>query len=365
MRQELTRLCQQVQDARAEGRRLHIQGGDTKPFYGENTSVSHSDIELLSLAGYQGIVNYEPSELVLTARAGTLLSDVEAALHERGQMLGFEPPRFGESGTLGGSVAAGLAGPRRMAVGHVSDFVLGARLLDSSGEVLAFGGEVMKNVAGYDVSRLLSGSLGSLGAIVELSVKVIPLPVQEITMVLEADHSQAIALCNGWRSQPLPISATAHLDNTLHVRLSGSAPALEDAQQRIGAGRAVQTLDSDAAHAFWAALRDQRHEFFSQRPLWRLSVPPVTPDLELGRALTEWQGGLRWLSTSVDAAELRARVARHGGNATLYRAADTNSQTPYFHPLDKVRERLNRQMMGQLDPVGMFHPGRRLPVLQG
>src|SRR5690625_3120449 len=217
MRQELTRLNQQVLDARAEGRRLRILGGDTKSFYGENTAVSDASSELLSLSAYQGITNYQPSELVLTARAGTPLAEIEATLAQHGQMLGFEPPRFGPSGTLGGAVASGLAGPRRMAAGHVSDFVLGARLLTSSGEVLSFGGEVMKNVAGYDVSRLLAGSLGSLGAAIEFSIKVIPQPPQELTLRIAATHNEALALGNLWRAPPLPISATAHLEDSLHI----------------------------------------------------------------------------------------------------------------------------------------------------
>lgn len=364
MRHELTRLCQQVQDAQAEGRRLSILGGNTKPFYGE-TLPDASSGEPLSLAAYQGIINHEPSELVLTARAGTLMADIESALDDHGQMLGFEPPRFGDNATLGGCIAAGLAGPRRMAAGHVSDFVLGARLLTSSGDVLAFGGEVMKNVAGYDVSRLLAGSLGSLGAMVELSIKVIPRPANELTLAMPASHEQAIGLCNGWRALPLPVTATAHLDDTLHVRLSGSRAALDAAREQITSQGECQLLADADADIFWTSLRDQTHEFFKQRPLWRLSVPPTTIDLQLGRSLTEWHGGLRWLSTDMPASELRALVARHGGNATLYRASDSTPDTPFFHPLDEVTERINRQMMDQLDPQGMFHPGRRLPVQQG
>src|SRR5699024_10686639 len=265
----------------------------------------------------------------------------------------FEPPRFGDNATLGGCIAAGLAGPSRMAAGHVSDFVLGARLLSSSGDVLSFGGEVMKNVAGYDVSRLLAGSLGGLGAIVELSVKVIPQPAHERTLQLQASHAQAIELCNGWRFLPLPITATAHLDDTLHVRLSGSRAAVESAHEEITARRGHQVLAEADAGAFWTGLRDQTHEFFEQRPLWRLSVPPSTADLQLGRSLTEWHGGLRWLSTSMPAAELRPLVARHGGNATSYRAADHAHDIPFFHPLDEVTERINRRMMDELDPQGM------------
>lgn len=362
MKHVLTQLCQQVRAARESDTALCIQGGNTKAFYGEPNPG-----RVLDLAPYRGIINYEPSELVITARAGTPLAEIEQTAAEQGQALAFEPPRFGPSSTIGGCVAAGLSGPRRMAVGKLGDFVLGARLLHSSGEVMAFGGEVMKNVAGYDVSRLLAGSMGSLGPIIEVSVKVLPLPPCEQTRKMEIDEEGALRMCETWRGLPLPISATAWLPGAdsdtgvLHVRVSGSRPAVESAVAQIG-GDAV---DDASAVAFWDSLRDQTHPFFQQRPLWRIAVPPVAAPLDLGPSLIEWGGGLRWLSSQLPAAELRARVQACGGHATLYRYEDKPADVPVFHPMPPALERINRRMMEQFDPTGIFNPGRRLPATQG
>lgn len=227
----LTELCEQVVTARAAQRPLLIRGGGTRLFYGGPLPPAET-ISWLDLSAYQGVVNYEPSELVLTARAGTRLAEIEALLASQGQMLAFEPPRFGAAGTLGGCVASGLSGPRRMAAGPLADFVLGTRLLNADGSVLRFGGEVMKNVAGYDVSRLLAGSLGILGALVEVSLKVVPRPRREATCVLALDEASALDLCLRWRSQPLPVSATAWVASDsgdgglLSVRLSGNESAV-------------------------------------------------------------------------------------------------------------------------------------------
>lgn len=375
MKHELTRLCEQVRAARKAGTTLCVQGGNTKWFYGEPgraaPDVARDDaIQVLDMTRYVGIINYEPSELVITARAGTLLSDIEQSIAEQGQMLAFEPPRFGSQSTIGGCVASGLSGPRRMAAGRVGDFVLGARLLDSTGTLLSFGGEVMKNVAGYDVSRLLAGSMGSLGPMVEVSLKVLPRPPCEQTQLLEVDERRALALLDEWRTMPLPISGSTWLtdqgraqggNGLLYIRLSGSEPAVRSAAAQIGG----QVVDAAQAHAFWDSIRDQTHAFFEQRPLWRFSVPPTTEALGLGPTLIEWNGGLRWASPEMPASELRAAVAAHGGHATLYRHDAKLAGVPVFHPMPPAIERINRRLMEQLDPAGIFNPGRLLPVTQG
>src|SRR5690554_5854860 len=237
----LSQLSQQVMAARGSERPVYIRGGGTKEFYGEQVDgIAVPDIAVLDVSGYRGVVNYQPSELVITARAGTLLSEIEETLDHENQMLAFEPPRFGPTSTIGGCVASGLSGPRRMAAGSVRDFVLGAKLLDSSGIVLSFGGEVMKNVAGYDVSRLLAGSLGVFGALTELSIKVAPKPFNERTYQLEVTETQALECFGKWRGLPIPITGTAWVashdgaNGRLHVRISGSEPAVLSGAKRIG-----------------------------------------------------------------------------------------------------------------------------------
>jgi glycolate oxidase FAD binding subunit len=361
----LSDLCEKVATARATERPVCIRGGGTKSFYGEpgERDTVH-DIAILDLAAYQGIINYQPSELVITARAGTLLSDIETALDEQGQMLAFEPPRFGPTSTIGGCIASGLSGPRRMAAGSARDFMLGAKLLDSSGTLLRFGGEVMKNVAGYDVSRLLTGSMGTFGALVEVSIKVSPKPFQETTLVLDADEAQALSYFSKWRGLPLPISATVWSGNQsdsggrLHVRLSGSEPALHNGVKRIG-GEALAPVD---AAAFWNSLRDQTHPFFRATPLWRAAVPPKTPPLNAGPTLIEWNGGQRWLSAVDSGTTFRADVALRGGNATLYHHdIATTPGLPVFHPMEPALRQINLRLKQELDPAGIFNPKRLFP----
>jgi glycolate oxidase FAD binding subunit len=347
----LQELEDRIKDAAARRAALRLRGGGTKDFYGNPARG-----EVLDTRAHAGIVSYEPTELVLTARCGTKLAEVEAALAARGQMLPFEPPHFGAEATFGGCIAAGLAGPRRAAAGAVRDFVLGVKLVDGRGRVLAFGGQVMKNVAGYDVSRVLAGSLGTLGLIAEASVKVLPRPGAETTLELEATLEQAIALFGRWAAQPLPVSATAWHDGRLFVRLSGSEAALRSAIPRIG-GR--ETTSSSP----WMGIREHTHPFFvGEEPLWRIALPPLTAPLGLpGRTLVEWNGGLRWLKSDAPAALVREAAQRAGGHATLFRAADMSAGA--FAPLDPVNLRLQRELKAAFDPAGILNPGRMVPEL--
>lgn len=357
----LSELSEQVATARAAKRTLRIRGGGTKAFYGNPWSGDET-AGWLDLAPYSGVITYEPSELVLTARSGTPLAEIEALVAGQGQMLAFEPPRFGSGGTLGGCVAAGLSGPRRMAAGAAADFVLGTRLLGADGTVLHFGGEVMKNVAGYDLSRLLAGSLGILGAIVEVSLKVVPKPRTEVTTLLELDERRALEQCLRWRSQPLPISATAWIGDgvgrgCLSVRVSGNESAVRQALVRIGG----QTLLEADADAFWTGLRDQTHAFFRQTPLWRVALPPKAPALDLGATLHEWGGALRWLAGPQDAAALRARAQALGGSVCLYRRGDVPADVPAFHPLPAGLLHIHQRLKQEFDPAGIFNPHRLIP----
>jgi glycolate oxidase FAD binding subunit len=327
-----------------------LRGGGSKDFYGNEPRG-----ELLDTRGYSGIVDYEPSELVVTARCGTPLAEVEEALAARGQCLPFEPPHFGAA-TFGGCIASGLSGPRRAAAGALRDFVLGVKLVDGKARQLQFGGQVMKNVAGYDLSRLAAGSLGTLGLITEASLKVLPRPAAEITLRLEMPQAAALQAMNRWAGQPLAINATAWCAGLLSVRLSGSVIAVQSAQRTIGGDEIA-----DGA-AFWRAIREQTHDFFSGPTLWRIAVPSVTPPLALaGEPLVEWSGGLRWLSSGAPAAEVREAARRAGGHATLFRAADKSAGA--FAPPEPVVMRLHSALKRAFDPAGIFNPGRLYPEL--
>jgi glycolate oxidase FAD binding subunit len=345
---------ERVRAAGAERRPLRLRGGGTKDFYGGEPKG-----EIFDTRAHSGIVSYEPTELVVTARCGTPLAELEATLAENGQMLAFEPPHFGAGATLGGAVAAGLSGPRRAAAGSLRDYVLGAKLLDGQGNVLSFGGQVMKNVAGYDVSRLLAGSLGILGVILEASLKVLPRPPRESTLAFEMPQARAVTTLNQWAATPLPMSASAWHAGKLMLRLSGADAAVRAAVQKFGG----DALDDEAARKFWLGVREQTHSFFAgDAPLWRLSVPPTAAPLALsGEPLVEWGGALRWLKSDADAREVRDAARRAGGHATLFRASDKSAGA--FAPLPEVQMRLHRGLKASFDPQGIFNPGRMYPEL--
>jgi glycolate oxidase FAD binding subunit len=352
----LARLIDRVAAARADHSALDIRGGGTKIFYGEPPRG-----EALDVTGMTGISSYEPTELVVTARAGTRLAELEALLEQQGQCLPFEPPRFADGGTVGGMVAAGLSGPARAAVGSVRDHVLGVTLLNGLGEVLTFGGQVAKNVAGYDVSRLMAGSLGVLGVICEVSLKVLPISRAGATLSFDWSEGQALEQLQRWASQPLPVNASAWHDGRLHLRLSGAAAAVAAACGKLGG--TVQ--DSGAAASWWSSLRDQSAAFFLLDPaalsrgerLWRLSVPATAVPVKLpGRQLIEWHGAERWWRTPADAAEVRSAAQLAGGHATLMRSG--LKAAAVFTPLSDVLMRIHRGLKQAFDPARVFNPGR-------
>lgn len=361
-------LIEQVQSATAARSPLRIIGGDTKAFYGQATSG-----DTLSTSVWQGIVSHEPSELVVTVRSGTPLVDLEAALAEKGQCLPFEPPRYGAGSTIGGVVAAGLAGPSRASAGGVRDFVLGVQFIDGRGEWMTFGGQVMKNVAGYDISRVMAGSMGTLGVITDISLKVLPVAPAEATLVFPLSQHDALEQLHRWGGQPLPLNASCWVkDETrpgapelLFVRLRGAVAAVEAACTRLGAEAGGQRLDNAQAGPDWAACRDQTLPFF--RPpspdlcLWRLSVPQTAPALPLPQAqLIEWQGAQRWLwAPAGDAAQIRAATAAVHGHATLFRpGADGAPGVPRFQAQSVAIETITQRLRAEFDPSGIFNPGR-------
>jgi glycolate oxidase FAD binding subunit len=348
MDQVLQQFRDRIISATRSGTALRIRGNGTKDWYGQELNG-----ELLDTTAYSGIISYDPTELVVTARAGTNLREIGKALAEKKQMLAFEPPRFDGLATVGGIVASGLSGPRRQAVGSVRDFVLGTVLMDGKGETLHFGGQVMKNVAGYDVSRLLTGSLGTLGLILEVSLKVLPRPFAQHSLQFVMSEQDALHQLNIWGGQPLPLSASCWVDGHLYVRLSGAQAAVDAAIAKMGG------TDLPEAENFWDGVREQTHTFFSaqQQALWRLSLPTVAPALALpGEQMIEWGGALRWLKTSADAANIRAAVAAAGGHATLYKGGDKS--VGVFQPLAPAVARIHRNLKQAFDPAGIFNPRR-------
>lgn len=373
----LKELRERIVAAHRTSSPLRLRGAGSKDFYGEKLTG-----EIVDTRAHAGIVDYEPSELVVTARCGTPLSQIEATLAGHDQFLAFEPPAFGVDPTIGGIVASGLSGPRRPSVGAARDFVLGASLLNVRGELLHFGGQVMKNVAGFDVSRLLCGSLGILGLITQVSLKVLPRPQAETTLQFECNAADALDRFNAWRAQPLPISATAWHAGTASVRLSGSPSAVRAARDLIG-GQALEQAD---AESWWRSVRDQTLPLFRETSprLWRLSLPATTPlaatdggllrpsmasgalgllPVALGLLpveLIEWSGALRWLRSDAPAGEIRALAESAGGTATVWRGERNG---PMFHPLAPANLELHRRLKDEFDPHAIFNRGRLIAEL--
>ncbi len=347
MEQVIEQFSETIRHASEHHQPMCIRGSGSKDFYGGPLSGA-----LLDAQPYCGIVSYEPKELVLTARAGTKLDEIEQLLSGNGQMLPFEPPHFGPAATLGGCIATGLSGPRRAFQGSARDFVLGVKMMDGRGEPLTFGGQVMKNVAGYDVSRLQVGAMGTLGLLLEISLKVLPRPVAEITLRFDMDHAIALKKMNSWAGQPLPVSASCHHDRALSIRLSGADSAVKAARKELG-GEEVEHGEE-----FWRGLREHNNEFFQTgMPLWRLSLPSAAQPLTIeGEQLIEWGGALRWCNTRADAKSVRAAAMAAGGQATLFRGGIKD--TGVFHPLPETLMKLHRKLKLTFDPHGVFNKGR-------
>ena len=371
----LAQITDLVRAAAADQTPLRIRGGGTKDFWGLALQGEVLDTRVL-----RGILSYEPSELVVTVRAGTPLAELEAALAEQGQCLPFEPPHFArtaaDGATVGGMVAAGLSGPARASVGAVRDYLLGVTLLNGRAELLTFGGQVMKNVAGYDVSRLMAGAWGTLGLLTEVSLKVLPVPPGEATLRFD-DCNQADALrkLHAWGGQPLPLNASCWVNDgtagagTLYVRLRGAVAAVEAACRSMGGTRP----DNATVAPDWAACREQTLPWFAaraQRPdhaLWRLSVPATAPVLTLpagAQPLVEWHGALRWVQAPAAAGDaLRAAASAVGGSASVFVAAGASGTSVggQFDLKSPALEQIHARLKRSFDPAGIFNPGRMAP----
>lgn len=339
-------IAEQVVAAIESGSTLNTRGGNSKAFYGNPVTG-----EPLDVAGHSGIVEYDPGELVLTCRAGSRLSEIRAALEENRQHLPFEPPGFGELATVGGTVACGFSGPARPWRGSLRDYLLGVKIVNGAGEVVHFGGQVMKNVAGYDMSRLLAGSMGTLGVLLEASFKVLPMPARERTLVFACSQAEAIERVNRWSGQPLPLSGSFWVDDRLHLRLSGARSEVDQAVARLDSGKPLGDTTC------WSDLREHRLAFF-QKPgnLWRLSVPSAKGPLNLeGNCLVDWGGAQRWYGTDQPAEAIREQARQAGGHATLFRG---DAATEAFQPLPPALQQVQERIRQALDPHGVFNPGR-------
>jgi glycolate oxidase FAD binding subunit len=335
-----------VAQARQSGTAIAVCGSGSKSFYGRPLEG-----EPLDVTAHSGIIDYSPPELVVSARAGTRLSELEAALAAENQILPFEPPHFGPGATLGGTIACGLSGPCRPWSGAARDFVLGITCLNGKGELLRLGGQVMKNVAGYDLSRTLTGSLGTLAVLLEINLKVLPRAEHELTLCRPATATEAIELFNRWSGKPLPLSAACHLDDMLYVRLSGFEQGVIAAATTLGG----DTLPG--GEAFWHDLREHTHAFFAgDTPLWRLSLPPASAPLPLeGNTLIDWGGAQRWIRTVQSGATVRAAAHAAGGHAIRFR---DSVRDDVFHPLPDAMLALQQRLKRSLDPAGILNPGR-------
>jgi len=339
-------LTERISDAFAHREPLVVLGGGSKDFYGMPVTGG----TIIETSGHSGVIKYEPSELVIQARSGTPLVEIETILAGQGQKLGFEPPHFGPAATLGGCVAAGLSGPSRAYYGSVRDFVLGLSLLNGKGELLTFGGQVMKNVAGYDVSRLMVGAMGTLGLITDVSLRVIPETQLTATRSFEVNPAQALDKMRLLAQQNFPVSATCYVDERLYVRLSGEESSIGEAQLELGG-------ESEAsAEGFWEKLREQQMLFFiTDESLWRFSVPPSAPLTENQEMVIEWGGAQRWYK-GVEAGWLRATAAKVGGHATLFRTGKVEGDR--FQPLDPAISKIHQNIKNAFDPAGIFNAGR-------
>ncbi|MDH5515196.1 MAG: glycolate oxidase subunit GlcE [Gammaproteobacteria bacterium] len=345
--QDIQHYTDTVRNAAASGKPLALQGNGTRAFLGRTTRG-----DPLSMADYHGIIDYSPSELVISARAGTPLAHIEQTLAAEQQMLAFEPPAFGPTATLGGTIAGGLSGPRRPWSGAARDFVLGINCINGHGEYLRFGGQVMKNVAGYDLSRTLTGSLGTLAILLDIHLKVLPRPEAELTLTQTCTQAEAIERCNHWSASPIPLTAACYIEDRLVFRLSGTERGVADTASRLGG----DTQPGEAS--IWQDLKEQTLPFFAgDAPVWRLSLPPASAPLDsIGEQLLDWGGAQRWLRSTLPATDIRETVQAAGGHAQLFRGGDRSGEV--FQPLAANVLSLHQRLKAAFDPQAIFNPGR-------
>lgn len=340
-------LIKQVNNAFKNKSPLVISGGGSKKFYGNKIEG-----ETISTAGHTGIIEYQPSELVVTVRSGTLLGELEAELASKNQMLAFEPPQHSEHTTIGGVIACGLSGPRRVACGAARDFVLGATIINGRGEKLRFGGQVMKNVAGYDAARLMVGAQGTLGLLLDISLKVLPLNETEVSLKIQTSLDDAISNLRTWIKSGLPLTASCYYNRSLFIRLGSTHSAIKKSLEEIGKLYTVEAIDN----AFWNGIKNQNTDFFqAAENLWRCSHQNTTAFYGDNRnQLIEWHGALRWMNSDKN---LHKTAATHSGHATRYPLDQTPAED-IFQPLPDALMNIHRNLKQAFDPHQLLNPGR-------
>jgi len=349
------KLIEQINDAVDKKLPLVITGGGSKAFYG-----NHVEGEIISTAKHTGIIEYQPSELVVTVRSGTLLKDLEAELRANKQMLAFEPPQHSDNTTIGGIIACGLSGPRRVACGSARDFVLGTNIINGRGEKCRFGGQVMKNVAGYDASRLMTGAQGTLGLLLDISLKVLPINEKETSIKIEVELQTAIKNIKHWVKHGLPVSASCFYKNNLYLRLSSTHSAVQKSLDIINKSCSSEKID----HNFWSSIKDQTHEFFStaaaseEKDLWRFSSVAASSLFdESDDRLIEWNGALCWIKSELDLHDL---ANKNQANATRYplNSANKKADENIFQPLQPGLLKIHQRLKQAFDPEHILNPGR-------
>ncbi|MGK0270345.1 MAG: glycolate oxidase FAD binding subunit [Cocleimonas sp.] len=332
---------------------LYIHGGNSKLFFGNIV-----DAKPLDISPHTGIIDYEPTELCITVRAGTLLSDIEKVLTAENQILPFEPPQYSPNATIGGALATGISGPRRAYTGSVRDAILGVKIINGEGEIVSFGGQVMKNVAGYDLSRMMVRSQGTLGVILEVSIRLLPKPKDEITISLEGSQSFAINFFQSLRTQQLPVTASAWFNDQAFLRLSGSEKSLAFQLKEMISNNKASPVENPSQ--FWNDIRDHKHHFFGRmdKPLWRLSLPPAADEIKQinDNQLIEWGGAQRWVNTNTPPNIVHSSANSRNGYATLFQG--NIPETSCFPKLDDNLLKLHRQLKNNMDPNHIFNPGR-------
>ncbi len=349
LEQTVAEFTDRIKQANDNGEGLSIVGGGSKEFMGHPSSG-----EEVNLSEYSGILSYEPSELVITARAGTSLTELQSCLSESGQILAFEPPSYNQHSTIGGAVASGISGSRRPYTGSVRDYVLGIRCLNGCGELLSFGGQVIKNVAGYDVSRLMTGAYGTLGVLLDISLKVIPQPEFETAFTIPMELETALQKMHVWVAEAIPISAAAYDQGCLKIRLSGKESTVSAASDKLSFASSDQIELN-----YWSQLDNHQLDFFTdlEQTLWRLSVPSNTVPLKIsGEWLIDWGGAQRWLKSRQSAKKIRTMVEEHGGHATLIRGGKRDIER--FHPLNPQLKQLHQRIKNAFDPNKVLNSGR-------